>query len=90
MSTTGWIVVCLCSYFAVNFLCALVLHLHAEKQAHLPIRFLDVLVHFVLLTAFALPVLCFITAEAMFGGSERNEPTRPTRTSPEVSHARAA
>ncbi len=71
MSTEGLIIVVLAAYFAVNFLCALALHLHAERQAHLPVRFLDVLVHFVLLTAFAIPVLLVVTAEAMFGG--RNE-----------------
>lgn len=55
-------------YFGSNFLCALVLHVHADHQAHLRLRLMDVLVHFVLLTAFALPVLLFITAGALFGG----------------------
>ena len=79
------IVVVLSAYFGLNFLCALVLHLHAERQAHLPIRFLDVLVHFVLLTAFAIPVLLVVTAEAMFGGKE---PARLPKA-PSVSHAGA-
>ena len=70
MTTTGLLAVALAGYFAVNFLCALVLHIHAERQAHLPVRFLDVFVHFVLLTAFAIPVLLVITAEAMFGGRD--------------------
>ncbi|HLI76342.1 MAG TPA: hypothetical protein VKV02_05295 [Acidobacteriaceae bacterium] len=85
MSTTGLIVVVLSAYFGLNFLCALVLHLHAERQAHLPVRFLDVLVHFVLLTAFAIPVLLVITTEAMFGG--REQASLPKTTS--VSHAAA-
>jgi hypothetical protein len=57
-------------YFALNFLFALVLHVHGEHQAHLRPRFLDVLVHFVLMTAFAIPVLLVVTAEALFGGKE--------------------
>ena len=72
MSTSSLVIVLLSAYFGLNFLCALVLHLHAERQAHLPVRFLDVLVHFVLLTAFAIPVLLVISAEAMFGGREQS------------------
>ena len=63
----SWVVI-LSVYFALNFLCALALHLHAEHQAHLKVRRLDVLVHFVLLTIAAIPVLLVVTAEAMFGG----------------------
>ena len=85
MSTAGLIVILLATYLALNFLCALVLHLHAERQAHLPVRFLDVLVHFVLLTAFAIPVLLVVTAEAMFGGKDQPRLAK----SPEVSHAGA-
>ncbi len=85
MSTTGVIFVVLLAYFGLNFLCALALHVHAERQAHLPVRFLDVLVHFVLLTAFAIPVLLVVTAEAMFGGGDR----RGLRKGPDVSHAGA-
>ena len=81
MSTSGLVLVVLSAYFGLNFLFALVLHLHAERQAHLPVRFLDVLVHFVLLTAFAIPVLLVVTMEAMFGG--RREPRG------QVSHAGA-
>ena len=66
---TSLIVIVLVAYLTLNFLCALALHLHGEKQAHLPPRFLDVLVHFVLMTAFAIPVLLIVTAEAMFGGN---------------------
>ena len=80
---TGFVVVLLVAYFALNFLCALVLHLHGERQAHLPLRFLDVFVHFVLLTAFAIPVLLVITAEAMFGGKNEGRLVR----GPKVSHA---
>lgn len=71
MTGSGVVLIFLALYFAVNFLCALVLHLHGERQAHLPLRFMDVFVHFVLMTAFAIPVLLVITAEAMFGGRER-------------------
>ena len=67
--STNWIIA-LSIYFALNFLCALALHIHAEHQAHLKVRFLDVVVHFVLLTAFAIPVLLVITAEAIFGGKD--------------------
>jgi hypothetical protein len=76
------IFVLLAVYFGLNFLCALVLHLHAERQAHLHVRFLDVLVHFVLLTAFAIPVLLVVTTEAMFGGREQPRA--------KVTHPRAA
>ena len=84
MANIGFVGIALAVYFAVNFLCALVLHIHAEHQAHLRVRPLDVLVHFVLLTALALPVLLVITAEALFGGERK-----ATKHS-EVSHARAA
>lgn len=66
----SWIVA-LSLYFVLNFLCALALHVHAEHQAHLKVRRLDVLVHFVLLTMIAIPVLLVVTAEAMFGGTDR-------------------
>ena len=44
--------------------------------------------HFVLLTAFAIPVLLIVTVEAMFGGKEQPRLAMPS----EVSHigARAA
>jgi hypothetical protein len=91
VSTAGWIVVGFCVYFGLNFLCALVLHLHAEKQAHLPVRLLDIVVHFVLLTAFALPVLLVITMDAVFGGREKGEsPVLQNGRVPKVPHARAA
>ena len=54
-------------YFGLNFLCALGLHLHAEHQAHLRHRSMDVLVHFVLLTAFGVPALFVVVASALFG-----------------------
>ncbi len=76
MSLSGLIVI-LSVYFGLNFVCALVLHLHSERQAHLPLRFLDVLVHFVLLTAFAIPVLFVVMAEALFGGKEAAPNRRP-------------
>lgn len=84
MSITNLWTIVLLVYLGLNFLCALVLHVHAERQAHLPVRFLDVLVHFVLLTAFAIPVLLFVAAEAVFGGKER-----PVRTQTEVAHVEA-
>ena len=70
MNPTGWVISLLAAYFGLNFVCALLLHRHGEKQAHLPLRFLDVLMHFVLLTAFAMPVLLVVTLEALFGGGE--------------------
>lgn len=82
MSLTGWTIL-LAAYFGVNFVCALALHIHAEHQAHLRVRFLDVLVHFVLLTVFAVPVLLVIVAEALFGGKGNAKVSK-------VSHARAA
>ncbi len=57
-------------FFSVNFLCALLLHVHGQRQAHLQLRFLDVLVHFVLMSALALPLLFVTTAEAFFGGEQ--------------------
>jgi hypothetical protein len=75
-------------YFALNFFCALVLHVHGERQAHLPPRFLDIFVHFALMTAFAIPVLLVVTAEAMFGGKEPVR-VKPTAKVPAVG-ARAA
>ncbi len=82
------IALALALYFGVNFVCALVLHVHAEHQAHLRLRAMDVLVHFVLLTAFGLPALLFITAEALFGGDGRAKLPKKTRVSP--AGARAA
>ena len=58
-------------YLSVNFCCALLLHLHGLRQAHLPLRFLDVLMHFVLLSALAIPVLVVMSAEAFFGGETK-------------------
>ena len=75
MSLTDWMLAIVAVYLGVNFVCALALHWHADHQAHLPLRFLDVLVHFVLITAFGLPVLLVITAEALFGGKDK--PTLP-------------
>lgn len=83
MSIHGVLSLAVVAYFSVNFVLALALHIHAEHQAHLPHRFLDVLVHFVLLTAFAVPVLLVITFEALFGGHGEAEMA-------EVVHARAA
>ncbi len=74
MSTSCLVIVLLSAYFGLNFLCALGLHLHAERQAHLPVRVLDVVVHFVLLTAFAIPVLVVVSAAAMFGRKEQPKP----------------
>ena len=54
-------------YLLVNFCCALLLHLHGLRQAHLPLRFLDILMHFVLLSALAIPILVVMSAEAFFG-----------------------
>ena len=58
------------AYLAINFACALLLHYHGLRQAHLPLRFLDVLMHFVLFSALAIPVLLVISAEAFFGESK--------------------
>ena len=55
------------SYLVVNFALALLFHVHGLRQAHLPLRFLDVLMHFVLFSALAVPVLLVISAEAFFG-----------------------
>ena len=57
-------------YLTLNFVCALVFHLHGLRQAHLPLRFLDVFMHFVLFSALALPVLLVTSAEAFFGKGE--------------------
>ncbi len=57
-------------YLLINFVCALLLHLHGLKQAHLPLRFLDVLMHFLLFSALAIPVLLVISADAFFGKRE--------------------
>ena len=54
-------------YFGINFLMALVMHLHGLRQAHLPVRFMEVLMHFLLFSALALPVLLVTSAEAFFG-----------------------
>ena len=70
-------------YLAVNFFVALLLHVHALRQAHLPPRFLDVLMHFLLFTAIAVPVLLVTSAEAFFG---RGEPMRPGGYGPVVHH----
>ena len=56
-------------YLAVNFVVALLLHVHGLRQAHLPLRFLEVLMHFLLFGALAIPVLLVVSAEAFFGGS---------------------
>ncbi len=81
-----FLTVALWMYFGVNFVCALALHLHAEHQAHLRHRFLDVPVHFVLLTAFAIPVLLVVTAAALFGKRADD----PIRKAAAVPVARAA
>lgn len=60
-------------YLTLNFGCALILHLHGLRQAHLPLRFLDILLHFVLLSALAIPLLLVISAEAFFGGKDREQ-----------------
>lgn len=62
------LVVAVC-YLVVNFLCALLLHLHGLRQAHLPLRLMDVVMHFVLFGALAIPVLLTISLEAFFGGN---------------------
>lgn len=80
MVWTNWIFYLVGLYLLVNFVCALVLHRHADRQAHLPVRFLDVLVHFVLLTLFAIPVLLVITAEAFFGHDPKGKPAKPMTT----------
>lgn len=89
MSFSEFLIVGLSVYFGLNFVCALVLHLHAERQAHLPLRFLDVAVHFVLLTAFAIPVLLYVTAEAVFGRGENAQKIASVPSVPQID-ARAA
>lgn len=59
------------AYLVVNFALAVIFHVHGLRQAHLPLRFLDVLMHFVLFSALALPVLLVMSTEAFFGGSGR-------------------
>lgn len=54
-------------YLAVNFAIALLLHVHGLQQAHLPLRFLEVLMHFLLFSALAIPVLLVVSTEAFFG-----------------------
>ena len=61
-----FIAVAIC-YLLVNFVCALALHLHGLRQAHLRLRFLDVFLHFLLFSAVAIPVLLVTSAEAFFG-----------------------
>lgn len=85
VNLSGVIGIFLAAYFGLNFVCALVLHRHSERQAHLPLRFLDVFVHFLLMTAFAIPVLLVVTAEALFGGGN-GSPVRAAK----VPAARAA
>ena len=58
-------------YLLINFLCALALHLHGLRQAHLKLRFLDVFLHFMLFSAIAIPVLLVTSAEAFFGCGEQ-------------------
>lgn len=60
-----------CCYLLINLACALVLHLHGLRQAHLPVRFLDVVMHFLLFGALAIPVLLVISARAFFGKREQ-------------------
>ena len=54
-------------YLLINFICALALHLHGLRQAHLRLRFLDVFLHFLLFSAVAIPVLIVTSSEAFFG-----------------------
>ena len=63
-------------YLTLNFVCALLLHLHGLRQAHLPLRFLDILMHFLLLTALAIPLLLVFSAEALFGGKDQAQRAR--------------
>lgn len=88
MNTAFLITAIALSYLSINFLLALAFHIHGEHQAHLRLRFLDILVHFVLMTAFAIPLLLFMTFEALFGGEKRNTPPSSAKTPP-VSHAGA-
>lgn len=60
-------------YLLLNFICALMLHIHGLRQAHLPLRFLEVLMHFLLYSALAVPLLIVLAAEAFFG---KGEPVR--------------
>lgn len=82
VSTATLLIVAFSLYFALNLACALALHRHADRQAHLPVRSLDVLVHFLLLTAFAIPVLLVVLMEALFGGDESAKAPKV----PKVSH----
>lgn len=68
MHLSEFSILVLVAYCALNFLFALALHWHGEQQSHLPLRVVDLLVHFVLMTAFAVPVLVVVAGEAMFGG----------------------
>ena len=70
-------------YLAVNLACALVFHLHGLRQAHLPLRFLDVFMHFLLFGALAIPVLLVMSVEAFFG---RGKQIQGRAYSPLVQH----
>ena len=70
MSTSGVVLILLGVYFALNFTCALALHIHGERAVHPHLRWMEVLVHFVLMTAFAIPILLVVMAQALFGGKE--------------------
>ena len=71
MNTLSVVLLLAILYFIVNFFCALILHLHGQRQAHLRLRFLDVLLHFVLMSALAVPLLFVTMAEAFWGPGEQ-------------------
>lgn len=79
MTLLHWILLLVGGYLLTNFTIALLLHRHADRQAHLPVPRLDIVVHFLLLTLFALPVVVVILWEAVFG---REPQARVTASAP--------
>ena len=55
------------AYLVMNFALAVLFHVHGLRQAHLAPRFLDVLMHFLLFSALALPLLLAMCCEEFFG-----------------------
>lgn len=74
-------------YFGLNLLCALVLHLRAlSRTSHQP-HPLEVVVHFVVLTVFGLPVLLVVATVALFSKNSRQEKPLEVKVAPEMARA---
>lgn len=61
------VMTCAVCYLTLNLICALLLHLHGIRQPHNPLRVMDVLVAFILLSFLAVPILVVICLNALFG-----------------------